>query len=484
MRVLLVQPSSNILKSRLEGKPALMPLGLMYIAGTLQANGYKDVKILDVLTEGYYHETSFKKDYIRYGLSQKAIKAKIREFKPDIVGVSIMCSLRKYQAYEVCKLVKQVDKNIVTVVGGVHITCFPKEAIRRKYVDYAILGEGEVSFLELVKALDERFYGIRILNTSTLNKINGIAYRLPSGKYIIRSQKHWIKNIDEIPFPAHNLIDFDKYLTIWKKEGHQVYEAKRFTMSIMSRGCSLNCEHCPHNVLFKGYRARSAKNIFEEVKLVHGKYGIEEIQFHEYNGIVMWKIVKEFCNLMIKSGLSKKVRWGYPIGIWLKVLTREKLKLMREAGMDYLCLAIESYDQSKLDEVMPGKDVDLKHMLNVIKWGREFNYQLHAFFMLGLEGQTKKDIEKTIEFSKTLDIDTVSYFIAQPLPGTPFWEHCKKNNLFIDGFDTFHLRYGKSNIKVKGLTPKELENYRHKGRKYFIENKGNEYQKIKEGCCQ
>ena len=62
--------------------------------------------------------------------------------------------------------------------------------------------------------------------------------------------------------------------------------------------------------------------------------GIREIQYHEYNGIVVWKIVEEFCNLMIDSGLNKKMRWGWPIGIWLKVLTRDKLKLMREAGMD------------------------------------------------------------------------------------------------------------------------------------------------------
>ena len=149
--------------------------------------------------------------------------------------------------------------------------------------------------------------------------------------------------------------------------------------------------------------------------------------------------------------------------------------------MDYLCLAIESYDQAKLGEVMKGKDVDLNHTLNVIKWGREFGYQLHAFFMLGLEGQTKLDIEKTIEFSKTLDLDSSSFFIAQPLPGTPFWDHCTKNKLFYDDFDTFHLRYGKSNHKVAGLTAKELEHYRHRARKEFVESRVKAGRKPMEG---
>ena len=488
MRILLVQPASNIMKNRKEGKPALPPLGLMYIAGTLQANGFKDIKILDVMSEGYYNETSFKKDYIRYGLSPKEIKDKIREFNPDIIGVSIMASIRKYHAYEICKLAKEVNLRIVTVVGGNHATCFPKEALKKRYVDYAILGEGEQSFLNLVKTIKGQIMGF---------EDNGIAYDETdySGTehlYHISPQRDWEDDLDKIPFPAHDLIDLDLYQNIWKKEGYQTYEAKKFTMSVMARGCPNKCRHCPHDVLFPGYRFRSAQNIFDEVEWCYS-LGIREIQYHEYNGLVHWGVVKEFCKLMIKSGLNKKMRWGWPIGIWLKMLNRERLKLMREAGMDYVCLAIESYDQKKLDEVMKGKDVSLKHTMNVIKWCREFDYQIHAFFMLGLEGQNKKDIRKTIDFCKTLDLDSVSFFIAQPLPGTPFWDNCVKNNLFYDDFDTFHLRYGKSNHKVKGLTAKELEDLRYVGRTEFAKSRKKSRRKdvagkrakrlLEGGCC-
>jgi radical SAM superfamily enzyme YgiQ (UPF0313 family) len=183
---------------------------------------------------------------------------------------------------------------------------------------------------------------------------------------------------------------------------------------------------------------------------------------------------------MIESGLAKTMRWGWPIGIWLKALNKDRLKKMREAGMDYVCLAIESYDQCKLDSIMKGKDVDLEHTLNVIQWCRELDYNIHAFFMIGLEGQNKKDIESTIDFAKKLYIDTASFFIAQPLPGTPFWDHCIEKKLFVEGFDTFHIRYGKANIYIDGVTPLELEEYRHNAREDFIKSRGNEYQKIKE----
>lgn len=172
---------------------------------------------------------------------------------------------------------------------------------------------------------------------------------------------------------------------------------------------------------------------------------------------------------MIESGLNKKIIWGWPIGIWLKVLTYDRLKLMKEAGMTYVDLAIESANQQMLNDLMKGKSVDLQYALDVIKWCNDLDYYINCFFMIGLEGQTEKDIEDTIDFAKTLHVDTVTFFIAQPLPGTKFWDHCKEKDLFIDGFDTFHLRYGKANIKLPGITPKDLENYRKIGKQAFIE---------------
>ena len=287
-------------------------------------------------------------------------------------------------------------------------------------------------------------------------------------EYLIQPQKVWRRDLDNIPFPAHHLLSLDKHLEIWENEGYHYYPAKKFVSMVMARGCPNQCRHCPHNVLFPGYRARSAQNVFDEIKLVHETLGIEEVQFHEYNGIVIWRIVEEFCKLMIESGFNKKISWGWPIGLWLKAVDYDKLKLMREAGMTYVDLAIESYNQDLLSDIMKGKDVDITHTFEVIKWCRELGFYINCFFMLGLEGQKKSDIEKTIKFASQLDVDTIAFFIAQPLPGTPFWDDCVTRELFIPNFDTFHLRYGKSNINVEGLTSEELEHYRHKAREDFL----------------
>ena len=248
MKILLFQPASNYMKNKKEGIPFLPPLGLMYIASTLRANGYTDVKIIDVLAQGYYHRESFKRDYIRYGLSKKDIKKIIEEEKPTIVASSAICSLRKYQALEVCKLAKEVNQEIITVIGGNPVTCFPKWFMKRKYVDFAILGEGEEPFLKLVQCFDTKEeLGVTVLQTEKFPK-EGIAYKVFHGSLfddsydiIVKPQKIWKKNIDKIPFPAHDLIDLDMYHNLWKKEGYQVYEAKKFTMSVMARGCPNKC---------------------------------------------------------------------------------------------------------------------------------------------------------------------------------------------------------------------------------------------------
>ena len=410
------------MKNRKEAKPALQPLGLAYIAGTLIANGFKDVEILDVLTEGYYTEEPFKDDYIRYGLSPGEIRKRIKEYNPDIVGVSCLMDLRKYHALEICKIAKSVNPHAITVIGGNPVTVNPQWYLKNGEVDIAVLGEGEKPFLEIVKNYSHIQYGDE---DYLIGRVNGIAVKTNAREeleYVVKPQIEWEKDIDNIARPAHHLLKLDKHLEIWEKEGYHYYPAKKFTSMIMARGCPHQCRHCPHNVLFKGYRFRSAKNVFDEVKYCYENLGIEEVQFHEYNGIVVWSVVEEFCKLMIVSGLNKKISWGWPIGIWLKILTYDRLKLMREAGMMYVDLAIESHSQIALDKLMKGKDVD-----------------------------------------------SIAFFIAQPIPGTPFWDECANNSLFLDGFDTFHLRYGKSNIKVSGITPKELEEYRHKARKSFVE---------------
>jgi magnesium-protoporphyrin IX monomethyl ester (oxidative) cyclase len=436
-------------------------MGLTYIASTLIANGYDKIKIIDVLTEGYEKETPFHNDYIRYGLSPEEIKQRIVEYQPDVIGVSCLMSLRKYQSHEICRLAKEVNPRIVTVVGGNHHSCFPRETLADSNIDYCCMGEGETMFLNLVRYLD---------NKGSFDNVDGIAYR-DGSDIAIKPQVYREKNLDNIPFPAHHLLDLNLYKDIWKKQGYHYYEAEKFVCTTFARGCIAKCAHCPHEVLFPGYRYRSGKNIADEFEYVYNTLGVTEIQAHEYNSCVVRKQVEELCHELIKRGLNKKMRWGWPIGIWLKPLDYDFLALMKEAGMFYVDLAIESCSQKLLDRTMPGKDVNLEHTQDVIRWCNSLNYYINCFFMIGFPNQTRQEVEDTIEFAKTLDVNSATFFIAQALPGTKLWDQAMRENLFYDDFDVFHLRYGKSNLKNPYMSRSEIENYRHIARKEFIEHK-------------
>lgn len=423
--------------NRKESKPALPPLGLGYIAGLLRANGV-DVEIYDMLAEGYYDE-HIKGDYIVYGHGSLHLIEKLKRFKPTHVGVSCMMSLRHYEACSVIRWVKTFDQDIITVIGGCHPSSMPELVLEEcgEYLDYLVIGEGELAMMDIQQG--------------TVNAEDKIVY----GKSL--------PVFDTLPFPAHDLLPLNLYKKIWEETSYHFYEAKKYVIMNTSRGCVNSCEHCPHEIVFgKGWRGRRLKRLIEEVKWVVEELGVEEIQFHEYNGQVNKKFMKELA-IALKPF---NIRWGFPIGVWVKLLDKELLELMYDSGMDYINLAIES-PKSDVLKTMPGKDVDLNYVEQVIKWCREIGYYINGFFMIGYPNQTLEDMWDTVIYSRSLDINTVAIFIAQPLPGTVLWERVK----FIDDFHPFMLRYGKCNTKSDLWTPEQVEHIRHEGRRMFIESK-------------
>jgi radical SAM superfamily enzyme YgiQ (UPF0313 family) len=189
---------------------------------------------------------------------------------------------------------------------------------------------------------------------------------------------------------------------------------------------------------------------------------VTDIQYHEYNGLVE----RGFAENVACALKPFKIRWGYPEGVWLQQLDKPLLETMFNAGMDYINLAIESPHEGVLS-TMPGKDVKIQHAEQVVKWCRDIGYYTNAFFMIGFPDQTIEEMNKTVDYAISLDIDTAVFFIAQPLPGSPSWNKVE----FIDGFHPMMLRYGKCNIKSKLWTAEQVEAVRHEGRKKFLKSR-------------
>lgn len=438
MRILLIQPPSNIMANRKESKPALPPYGLACIAGYLRSINY-EVEIYDMLAEGYDFELPYENEqFIWYGDCVGKLWDRLENSKPDMVGVSCITSLRHFEACAIVRWTKEFDPSIITVMGGNHPTALPELVIKdcQGSLDYIVKGEGDFNFPRLCNKVQE--------NTK-----------------IIQSEK--ALTLDELPFATHDLLPLDLYKEIWENTSYHFYEAEKFTIMSTSRGCVNKCKHCPHNIVFsKGWNRQSVDRTIAEIEWAVNELGIEEIQFHEYNG----QVDRNYMMDLSKRIKQFDIRWGYPIGMWIKLLNEPLLDSMRESGMDYINLAIESPKKDILD-TMPGKDVNLDYVHDVIKWCNERDYYINGFFMIGYPDQTLEEMQETVEYAKSLDIHTSAFFIVQPCPGTSWWNEVE----FIDDFHPMMIRYGKCNLKSDLWTPKEVEEIRHKGREEFIKHK-------------
>jgi radical SAM superfamily enzyme YgiQ (UPF0313 family) len=296
-------------------------------------------------------------------------------------------------------------------------------------LDYCVVGEGEVVFAEIC------------------------APNSPYKRGIVEAKQHVC--IDDLPLPAHDLLPLDKYLAIWNRTQYHFYPAQKFVIMNTSRGCSHGCEHCPHEVVFgSGWRRRSLESIEKELQAVIA-LGVKEVQFHEYNGFMSRQYMWDIATLMKKYNLT----WNVPIGVWVKVLDEPFIKHLKDCGMNCIDLAIESPNKDVLC-TMPGKNVDIDHAKEVIKWCKEAKLYINGFFMIGFPEQSLKDMWDTVIWARSLELDSVSIFIAQPLPKTKLWSKAQ----FIDGFHPFMLRYGKCNTSSPLWKPEEVENIRLQGR--------------------
>ncbi|MBU1199389.1 MAG: B12-binding domain-containing radical SAM protein [Nanoarchaeota archaeon] len=449
-RVLLINPPpENLFKEEDVSKQSQIsitpPLGLAYIAAYLLKNKSYDVSILDAHTEGVY-EMKINDAKNNYGIFYDIIREKIEEYKPDLVGVSCLIVSNRKQAHKVCEIIKSVNKSIITVMGGGYPTTLPEKAMSDHNVNYVILGEGEHSFFELVES---------IKSNKSVDYIDGISYRL-NDSIKINPKTKYIEDLDSLPFPDRSLLPMEKYFEVSMPIGANL--TSRFTSFLTSRGCPANCIFCSsYNIWGKKFRARSAKNILDEIDLLIRKYDIGEIQFIDDNLTFNIKRAEEIFDGIIERKFNLIL--SAPNGIALYRLSPKLISKMKKCGFNRVCLGIESGDQYVLDHIIK-KPLNLEKIKPLIKIMKEEGLYLFGFFMFGFPGETKEQMYNTIKFAMDSGLDWCGNSIANPLPGTQMYKICEEKNYFKGGgkdliFD--EINYSKGNIKTEDFTQEDVE---------------------------
>lgn len=405
IKVLLIYPPVTVFGPGKVGPHP--PLSLAYLAAYLEKAGYL-VKILDALALGK-DQVITRGRLTRIGLNPKEIKKEIKNFRPDIIGVSVMFTAFAQDAQEIARLAKEVSPKILTVLGGAHVSIDPQSALKDKNVDVVIKGEGEATFLSLVKALESK---------KTLAKVTGITYR--QGKKIIQNPPTpFIKNLDELPFPARHLLPMELYDT-----GDDPFCLRHpVTAMVTSRGCPGRCVYCSiHAVWGHTWRGRSAQNVVDEIEHLIKDYGIREIHFQDDSMSVDKKRMNQICDEIIKRKLD--IKWATPNGVAHWMLDKRLLKKMKKAGCYRVTFGIESGNPEVRRWV--GKPYSLAQAKELTQDANKIGMWTLATNIIGFPYETREQIEDTIRFAIDSDVDFALFYRLGPRPGTPVYEIFKK----------------------------------------------------------
>ena len=441
---MLISPPYTLFKD--DVRRCVPPIGLAYIAAVLECNGY-DVKILDAAAEGYTNLRQ-KDIFVTYGLTDEELKKKIIDFAPHIIGVSCIFSIQYHNVSHVLRIAKSIDSNIITIVGGSHPTYSLREALHNDDIDYVVMHEGEFAMLNLLNALNQTD---RKKDESAISKISGVSFR-KDGKYHINNNIEYIKDLDKLPFPARHLLNMEKYFEINLPQS-PFPKGSRIAQLVTSRGCVVKCVFCTTtNFWGNRYRVRNAKNVIEELKILKEEYKVDEIQITDDNFTLNKKRAKKIIENMGRFGLH----WCMPQGIFIPSLDKDMLKRMCESGCYQLTFAVESGNQDVLNNIIK-KPLDLSTVKPLVNYAHELGIKVHAFFVSGFPGETKKQMHETYQFAKESCFDSASFFLATPLVGSELIRICKENNYLRKDASWLYRLYKTGNISTPDFTSTEAE---------------------------
>ncbi len=414
MKVLLINPHLKITKDMEEFITLAFPLGLSYVAASLEENNIS-VSIFDILAEGWGVKKE-EGDFIRVGLSEEKIIERIIRENPTFCGISSLFSSSSEQPHRLAQLIKQSCPKTKIVFGGPYASGNPKEILEDKNVDFVVIGEGEKILINLLK------------NYKTPAKVKGIAFK-QNKKVILTPKEEFIQDLDSLPFPAYNLFNMEVYFGA----GRGGFSSRRYVGKLTtsasiftSRGCPINCVFCSiHNTMGYKYRARSCENVVDEIEFMYKKYQVDNFFFEDDNFTLDLERAKQILREIVKRGL--KISWQAPNGIRADKVDEELTKLMVKTNCTRVRIAVEHGDQDFLNKIVH-KQLELTKVKETIKLLRRYNLDVDAFFILGIPGETRKTMQKSINFAKELSSLGVNPQIgmAIPLPGTKMYEICKE----------------------------------------------------------
>jgi radical SAM superfamily enzyme YgiQ (UPF0313 family) len=338
------------------------------------------------------------------------VKAVISEYRPTAVGISAK-SQNFASACMVAKLVKEIDRNIMVITGGPHPSMVGREVLECAAIDLAVKGEGEITIIELLNAIE---------SGASLDSIKGLIYR-KDGLAVENLPREFIKDLDSLPFPytyAKELLkDYDKY------------PKAAFGYILATRGCPYNCFFCgSRNIWSRRVRFRSPENVVKEIKALQ-REGLRLFYFVDDNFGVNKQYIGDLCNAIINYCLG--IKWNCEFHV--NLVKDEAISLMKKAGCFLIQIGIESGNNEILRKMR--KNITIEEAYEAARTIKRYGIQLQAFFIIGFPQETEQSLNDTVRAMKEIDCDVLAYSIFTPYPGTEAFRFCKENGSIREDYD-------------------------------------------------
>jgi anaerobic magnesium-protoporphyrin IX monomethyl ester cyclase len=376
MKVMLVQPN----RSHGKLKTSHPHMGIASLAAYSLTKGH-ETSALDALYEGLNNET---------------VLSRIAAFKPSVLGLTAKTP-DILECEKIAKQVKQLSPDTSIVIGGAHITALRERVLQEcPFFDYGVFGEGEITFSELLDAIEGENHSFAA--------IKGVIYR-EEGAIRINDPRPFIKDVDKLLFPAWQLFPGGTDLPL-------------FT----SRGCPFRCIFC-QRVMGDTVRVMSPERVVSDMEKLINEHNARFLQIEDETFGVDKKWTRELLELMIAKEIHKKIKWAANSRV--NIADLEIYKLMKTAGCGMLGFGIESGNQQILNNVHKG--FKLKEAEIAIATVKKAGLKSSAFFILGHPNETPSSAMDTINFACRLNPDEISFGMMIPYPGTEIYELAKAN---------------------------------------------------------
>jgi anaerobic magnesium-protoporphyrin IX monomethyl ester cyclase len=354
-----------------------LPIGLAYLAAVLERSGH-EVTVIDCPALEIDHEK---------------LRTKLASFEPNVVGITSMTPTIQSTLLS-ARVAKEACPDARVVLGGPHATFMDREILDHEAtVDIVVRGEGEQTLLELAQ---------HAFDSKSSHGVDGITFR--NGEQILRTpNRPFIQDLDQLPYPAYKYFPLSKYRLF----------GKLFLPIITSRGCPFQCSFCVSSRMFgKEYRARSPKNIVDELELLRDVYGADAFTFYDDTLTLDRKRIFEIC----REIKTKKISIPWDCQTRVDQVSKEVLAKMREANCQQIFFGVESGCQKILDAVK--KKTSIEQNENAIRWAKDAGLFVAISVIIGYPGETTDTLKQTLDFIRKAEPDDVYLCVATPYPGT------------------------------------------------------------------